>query len=55
MTKNVTERRFVCPECKFIYTAYKKSNRKTKTNHLKDLYCIFCKKTIQMPQLPKWY
>lgn len=55
MTKRyVTERRFKC-ECGLIYTAFKKSNRETKVNHIKDIYCYQCKEIKKMTQLAKWY
>ena len=41
---NVTERRFKCPCCNYVYTAYKNSARRTKQGHLKKLYCCTCKK-----------
>ena len=55
MTKRyVSGRRFQC-ECGLIYTAFKKSSRKTKAGHIKDLYCYNCKKIQKMVQLERWY
>lgn len=55
MTKRyVTERRFIC-DCGEIYTAFKKSSRKTETGHIKDMYCFKCKKDKKMIQLDKWH
>lgn len=43
MKKNVTERRFECPDCKIKMTAYKKSSRRTADGHTKHMYCYKCK------------
>ena len=51
---NVTERRFKCPSCNYVYTAYKNSARRTKQGHLKKLYCPFCKDTHNFIQLSKY-
>lgn len=42
--RNVTERRFKCPECKAIMTAYKSSARRTAEGHIKHMWCPWCKK-----------
>lgn len=43
--KPMTERRFKCPGCKTIQTAYKSSSHKTANGHVKHMYCVWCKKT----------
>lgn len=43
--KPMTERRFKCPDCKTIQTAYKSSSHKTANGHVKHMYCVWCKKT----------
>lgn len=50
----VTERRFKCPDCGYIATAYKKSSRETKTGHLKVMYCPFCKDTHNFIQMSRY-
>lgn len=54
MKRMTTERRFKCPSCNYIATAYKKSSRMTSKEHLKKLYCPFCKDTHNFIQLSKW-
>lgn len=54
MKKNNTERRFKCPSCDYIATAYKKSSRRTAENHLKKIYCPFCRDTHNFIQLSRW-
>ena len=54
MKKTTTERRFKCPTCGYVATAYKKSSRMTSKEHLKNLYCPFCKDTHNFVQLSKW-
>lgn len=52
--RQVTERRFKCPSCGYIAVAYKSSARRTKVNHLKKLYCPFCKDEHNFIQLSKY-
>lgn len=52
--RQVTERRFKCPFCGYIAVAYKSSARRTKVNHLKKLYCPFCKDEHNFIQLSKY-
>ena len=54
MKKNVCERRFKCPTCNYIATAYKKSSRRTAEHHLKKMYCPFCRVTHNFIQLSKY-
>ena len=54
MTKNVTERRFKCPQCGYVATAYKKSSRRTTTSHPKKMWCPFCKIEHNFYQLSKY-
>jgi transposase-like protein len=52
--QNITERRFKCPTCNFVATAYKKSSRRTSKDHLKKMWCPFCKTEHNFVQLSKW-
>ena len=52
--QNITERRFKCPTCNFVATAYKKSSRRTSKDHLKKMWCPFCKTERNFVQLSKW-
>lgn len=54
MRKNITERRFMCPSCGYVATAYKKSSRRTAYAHNKKLWCPFCKDEHNFAQLSKW-
>lgn len=54
MKRNVSERRFKCPKCGFIATAYKKSSRRTPEKHLKNLWCPFCKAEHNFIQLSRY-
>lgn len=54
MRKNVTERRFKCPKCGYIATAYKKSSRRTAASHPKFMWCPFCKTEHNFVQLGKY-
>lgn len=54
MKRRTSERRFKCPNCNYILTAYKKSSRMTSKGHPKKLYCPFCKNTHNFIQLSKW-
>ena len=54
MKRNVTERRFKCPTCGYIATAYKKSSRRTSTAHLKVMWCPFCKDEHNFSQISKY-
>lgn len=54
MKRNVTERRFKCNECGYIATAFKSSHKRTKVNHLKKMWCPFCKDTHNFVQLSKY-
>ena len=51
---SVSERRFVCDECKTLMTAYKSSSKMTKREHTKHMYCYCCKKVQPFTQLSKW-
>lgn len=55
MKRNVTKRVFECPDCLTKHIAYKKSNHKTKTNHIKTMYCWKCKAVKDLIQLPNYY
>ena len=54
MKKTTNERRFKCPTCGYVLTAYKKASRMTSKGHPKKLYCPFCKDTHNFIQLSKW-
>lgn len=54
MRKNVTERVFKCPVCGSVTIAYKKSSRRTATNHVKTMWCYKCKKVEDFTQV-KYY
>lgn len=41
--RNVSERRFKCPNCGYIAVAYKNSGKMTAKNHKKNMWCPFCK------------
>lgn len=52
--QSVTERRFKCPTCNFVATAYKKSSRRTSKDHIKTMWCPFCKKEKDFKQLSQY-
>lgn len=48
--RNVTERRFKCPVCNSVQTAYKSSARLTSEGHIKTMWCVWCKAERQFVQ-----
>ena len=52
--RQVTERIFQCPICKYKAVAFKKSNRKTSVGHCKNMWCPFCKEEHNFIQIPSW-
>ena len=52
--QNITERRFKCPTCGYIATAFKKTSRQTKVNHQKKMWCPFCKVEHNFNQISKY-
>lgn len=52
--QSVYERRFKCPTCGYIATAFKKSSRRTAEKHLKNMYCPFCKNEHNFIQLSRY-
>lgn len=48
--RSVTERRFKCNECGAIITAFKSSAKRTKTGHIKTMYCPWCKEVKDFTQ-----
>lgn len=52
--RSVVERRFKCPECGTIMTAYKSSGHKTAQDHKKHMWCYKCQKKVAFVQLSKW-
>ena len=49
--RNVTERRFKCPDCGTVQTAYKLSSRRTAAGHIKTMWCYKCKKVKNFTQV----
>lgn len=49
--RNCTERKFKCPNCGYTCYCFKKSSKKTKIGHLKNLYCPKCKDTHNFIQI----
>ena len=54
MKKHTTQRTFKCPNCNTIMIAYKKSNKLTKLNHIKHMYCYKCKQTTGFIQISNY-
>ena len=54
MRKHTTQRTFKCPNCDTIMIAYKKSNKLTKLNHIKHMYCYKCKQTTGFIQISNY-
>lgn len=52
--QGITERRFKCPNCEYVATAFKKSSRRTKVGHLKKMYCPFCKEEHNFTQISRY-
>lgn len=41
--RQMTERRFKCPDCQAVMTAYKSSAKRTAAGHKKTMWCPWCK------------
>lgn len=54
MKKHTTLRTFICDCCGTRMTAYKKSNKLTKPNHIKHMYCYKCKKDMPFRQISNY-
>ena len=52
--RNMTRRGFMCPECGCVQVAYKRSCRRTKTGHIKTMYCWKCKTIQDLVQLSQY-
>ena len=52
--RQVTERIFQCPICKYKAVAFKRSNRKTSVGHCKNMWCPFCREEHNFIQIPSW-
>ena len=42
---------FVCPECKKIVPLPRNHGRQRKKNHIKDIYCPFCKEVRKFTEI----
>ena len=49
--RHTTERRFKCPVCGTVLTAYKLSSRRTSAGHIKTMWCYKCKKVQNFTQV----
>ena len=47
-------RHFKCPCCGVVMTAPKRASRKTKDEHIKDIWCYKCQKIQKFIQLTRW-
>ena len=52
--RNMTRRGFMCPECDCVQVAYKRSCRRTKTGHIKTMYCWKCRTIQNLVQLSRY-
>lgn len=52
--KQLTQRKFKCPECGYILFAFKRASQKTPKGHLKKLWCPRCKDEHNFIQLSEW-
>ena len=52
--KQMTQRKFKCPECGYVLFAFKRASQKTPKGHLKKLWCPRCKDEHNFIQLSEW-
>jgi hypothetical protein len=51
MRRNYTISYFICPECGKALPLPRNKCSKRKKNHIKDLYCVYCKKIVKTVEI----
>ena len=42
---------FICPECNNCFPLPRSKSKKRNKGHIKDLYCIYCKKIVKTTEI----